>query len=313
MGENYELIELGSLYVGGQIQENPNKSGHIPAYIHYTDILIVDTYPCQPIQWVKPKDMDLLVSDRILLNKISWYDLNNAGIVEGKPVTVDGVRFLFRLLRVGTWETKMPNEWDDCLSRSQCESDDLWHWSDGLFWGAEASGSDNRYRICRAKHNADYMTSFIAQAVTHEVGFRPAMELLRPQSYPYAPKRISLEGYTFEAQLGCMSSDEGQSNFCMTLRAEPNGERAPSNAVLRGVPSLQKMRAYTLLKDGVPVDQKSGVPVCCDANTKLTLTDRYFGDEYLITWVISNGVAYSVNDLITCSVDFDVSTAVLAN
>lgn len=44
---------------------------------------------------------------------------------------------------------------------------------------------------------------------------------------------------------------------------------------------------YTFLNNGHPIP--FGEPVK-DAS-KLTLTDRYFGDEYLIPWTISNGIA----------------------
>lgn len=32
--------------------------------------------------------------------------------------------------------------------------------------------------------------------------------------------------------------------------------------------------------------------------SKLTLTDRYYGDEYLVSWVISNGVAVAAKSLV---------------
>lgn len=44
---------------------------------------------------------------------------------------------------------------------------------------------------------------------------------------------------------------------------------------------------YTFMESGHPIC--FGEPVKDAA--KLTLTDRYFGDEYLIPWTISNGVA----------------------
>ena len=46
---------------------------------------------------------------------------------------------------------------------------------------------------------------------------------------------------------------------------------------------------YTVLEGGEPIHFGATVK---DAS-KLTLTDRYFGDEYLVSWVMSNGVAIS--------------------
>lgn len=44
---------------------------------------------------------------------------------------------------------------------------------------------------------------------------------------------------------------------------------------------------YTLMENGHPIHMDEQVR----SVTKLTLTDHYFGDEFLIPWVISNGVA----------------------
>lgn len=50
---------------------------------------------------------------------------------------------------------------------------------------------------------------------------------------------------------------------------------------------------YALTENGRPVHMDEQVKDI----TKLTLTDRYYGDEYLVPWVISNGVAVASQSL----------------
>ena len=44
---------------------------------------------------------------------------------------------------------------------------------------------------------------------------------------------------------------------------------------------------YTFTENGWPIHMDEPVK----DPSKLTLTDRYFGDEYLVLWVVSNGIA----------------------
>lgn len=50
---------------------------------------------------------------------------------------------------------------------------------------------------------------------------------------------------------------------------------------------------YAFTEDGRPIHMDEHIK----DPTKLTLTDRYFGDEYLVPWVISNGVAVASRSL----------------
>ena len=48
---------------------------------------------------------------------------------------------------------------------------------------------------------------------------------------------------------------------------------------------------YTLLKKGRPVRMDTNRKGKYQDVSQLKLTDRYFGEEYLIPWTISNGIA----------------------
>lgn len=130
--------------------------------------------PSKEIGWVAVNG--LLIADQCLLTNVSWDDLDVQGLVFGKEVTVQGLRFKIRLLKVGSKED-VPNEWDAALD-AVGEDDTLWHWDHKFFWGQEpVSGSvsyraDRGYRSARGWNNNSSGSRYVS------VGFRPALEPL---------------------------------------------------------------------------------------------------------------------------------------
>ncbi|MBY0055188.1 hypothetical protein H7K32_26995, partial [Brevibacillus agri] len=77
----------------------------------------------QKLRWHKIKDgsKTLLVSDRVILARVSWDDLNGQSLVTGKTITIDGQQYLCRLLTGGSSNRNSDyyaggspanNEWD---------------------------------------------------------------------------------------------------------------------------------------------------------------------------------------------------------
>lgn len=88
------------------------------------------------------------------------------------------------------------------------------------------------------------------------------------------PPNIKLDGMDF--QLASLP----RGGFCPIL--QPVNKDVFTN-ILVG----HQVQMYTFMEDGCPVHLDEAVKGVC----KLTLTDRYFGNEYLVPWTISNGVA----------------------
>lgn len=130
--------------------------------------------PSKEIGWVAVNG--LLIADQCLLTNVSWDDLDVQGLVFGKEVTVQGLRFKIRLLKVGSKED-VPNEWDAALD-AVGEDDTLWHWDHKFFWGQEpVSGSVSR-RAVRGCYSARYWYYYDATLSYPYLGFRPALEPL---------------------------------------------------------------------------------------------------------------------------------------
>ena len=100
------IVKMGSLY------QNSNLAVLGEFFQPEAEIRISDTVPGHEISWVVVNG--LLIADRCLLINISWDDLNKQGLVLGKKISIDGVEYVCRLLKVGN-EKGVPNEWDEAL------------------------------------------------------------------------------------------------------------------------------------------------------------------------------------------------------
>lgn len=116
----------------------------------------------------------LLIADRPLLVNISWTDLEQQDLISGKAVTINGQRFLSRLLKVGIQEGAQ-NEWDPALDMVG-EENRLWHWKRIGFWGQESTSLPAR--VFRGYSSPRGWSSRSSGARDACIGFRPTLELL---------------------------------------------------------------------------------------------------------------------------------------
>lgn len=130
--------------------------------------------PSKEIGWVAVNG--LLIADQCLLTNVSWDDLDVQGLVFGKEVTVQGLRFKIRLLKVGSKED-VPNEWDAALD-AVGEDDTLWHWDHKFFWGQEPVSGSVSLRAFRGCSSARIWGWYYASIRSADLGFRPALEPL---------------------------------------------------------------------------------------------------------------------------------------
>lgn len=217
----YTIRKMGQLFLDEKPQlvpKNPIYTGDIPNYISGAGISIRDAVTGQePITWIRPGGMNLLVVDRCLLNKVSWNDLQIAGFVDGLSVELGGNSYLCRLLQVGT-EEEVPNEWDSCLNicGRNCS---LWHWESVYFGGQETASQNSLLRAVRGYYSARYWDNIDAEARLVEVGFRPALIPLDTAALPSS------------SETGC-SICKGRSylRFQCDIRIEA------SDGVVQGVP-----------------------------------------------------------------------------
>ena len=276
------IFRFGAVYLDGKMQcfpQHPVECGDIPMHDGKSKIFIkaASQNKNKGIAWVKPDGLNLLVADRALLTDVSWDFLHENGFVEGTQILLGGQRFLCRLLHVGKNDAA-PNEWDRILDATYA-ANSLWNWKDLYFWGANVSEYDSSQRAMRGFHGAYFWDHHLAGYRRSYIGFRPALEPLGPDSSAPIQK---LDGTDFRWR--CLPGGAG---FCPVLR--------PCQDVFANVPDGQQVKMYTVQENGRPVHIGEQIR---DAS-RLTLTDCYFGDEYLIPWTISNGIAVASQLLTT--------------
>ena len=165
------------------------------------------------LQWVKIKDGDktLLICDRVILVNVTWNDLNSAGWIFGKEVTIDGAKYKLRSLTGGSnyrntsdayaGGTPTNNEWDRFITReevitglpapvssdldSNLNSTDfssthnaLWNWAGVYTWCQETYSSNTSRRALRGYGSARSWDYYDATNSSSLVGFRPVLEIL---------------------------------------------------------------------------------------------------------------------------------------
>lgn len=162
------IIKLGSLFLDGR----PVETGM--QYVPSQTIEVGEMTPSKEIGWVAVNG--LLIADQCLLTNVSWDDLDVQGLVFGKEVTVQGLRFMIRLLKVGSKED-VPNEWDAALD-AVGEDDTLWHWDHKFFWGQEPVSGSVSHRAIRGYTSARHWGWSDSSTRNAHLGFRPALEPL---------------------------------------------------------------------------------------------------------------------------------------
>lgn len=278
----YDIFQLGALYLGNKIQpvpQRPERDGDIPQYDGQAVISIVPASQEKSITWVKPSGLNLLVADRVLLLNVSWQDLDNNSLVVGKRILIDGQYFRCRLIQTGEDEG-VDNEWDEIINITGSENG-LWHWQSMYFWGKDVIAGDPSLRMVRGYMTARTCNDYESDYRDSEaIGFRPVLEPLGSIS-PVTIK-TKLDGASF--QISRLPGGEG----CWPV-LQP-AEKGAFSDVQDGI----QTKMYTFMENGHPVHVGEQVKDL----TKLVLTDRYYGDEYLVPWTISNGVAVASQPLL---------------
>lgn len=272
----HSVFEFGALYLGNNIQHVPRQptgNGDIPQYDRQA-VISIDPAQKERITWIKPDGYNLLVADRALMVDVSWDDLDLNDMVAGKRTQIGGQCFRCRLLQLGN-HRDAPNEWEQILNITGTHTDNaLWNWDEMYFWGCDVVPWDANRRVIRGHRSSTTWSTFPMYGQDMGVGFRPALEPLGCVDSWAAEDHSKLDGIDFQ-----LTSLPG-GDFCPILQPT-------DKSVFSDIPVGSKIRMYTFMESGHPIC--FGEPVKDAA--KLTLTDRYFGDEYLIPWTISNGVA----------------------
>lgn len=226
------ITELGALYKNGVAVERPTRpwiidlltlnpyegieSGNIANFStspEWSRWRIGDTpySSAHRLRWIvlEEKERRLFICDRVILVRISWQDLDNAGLVSGTKIDIDGSQYICRLMTGGR-DFRVPedghsggfpsdNEWDRFVAGEEailglpvpdsCNPDralnetdrlslhnQLWNWIGVVSWTAMPFARRESARCCRGYYTAKY---FYLNTFNHrheDIGWRPVLE-----------------------------------------------------------------------------------------------------------------------------------------
>ena len=125
----------------------------------------------------------LFIADYAVTHKVSWNDLNTAGLIFGKDYAAGGVGYTLRAPSVGSHSTgsgdsargtPKSNEWDRILDK---DSGYIKNWDGMNSWGQDTRKDSESGRVHRGLNSARYSSASTGTYSGSSLGFRPVLEL----------------------------------------------------------------------------------------------------------------------------------------
>lgn len=292
----WETFKFGRLYLDGipqAIPKIPQKGFDIPQYppSDEPDIMLGDTYDGEGISWIKPDGMGVFVADRVLLSSVGRDTLDLFELADGRFLRIDGRDYLCRMPQVcdpnnTQGKDKKEDEWESIIAATS-KDNSVWNWERMSFW-VNGPATDSGFYPVRGNLGVCYASVYYNMNQLDVIGFRPLLEPLRIFAKP-SSKIVALDGYEF-----VVSQLQGITHNSFYPQLSPL-RGTPFERILNGT----TIKMYTLLCDGVPVRQDIlDDEVVHGPDVNLTFTDKYYGDEFLVSWVMMNGVAVAARPVL---------------
>lgn len=233
------VVQLGSLYLDstpiplptrpwvsdnypGSLSDKGNGNTYESSSFSKYKLGDTDSKDTYQLKWIKIKDGNkyIYICDRVILNGVSWDELNTVGYVTGTTISIDGQTYTCRLLTGGTKPRSLDahaggdpisNEWDRIIANENNieglpkpqsydlaiynntyqsfdgEQNQLWHW-----WGSntickEANETYNYKVTIRGFTSCKYYSTLNKVDGNSATGWRPVLEQEIPIDPPGKP------------------------------------------------------------------------------------------------------------------------------
>ncbi|MGO5115488.1 S-layer homology domain-containing protein [Candidatus Avoscillospira sp. LCP25S3_F1] len=163
-------------------------------------------------------DHSLFIADYAVTHTVSWYELNEKGLIFGTAYTSGGVAYTLRAPSAGSSDdgasggAPASNEWDMILAKN---SVDIKNWNNMYSWGQDTADLVDQYDSSfRAHRGYDPARGWDCSDATLQfavVGFRPVLEILNPDTL--GPD--SLTTVTLDLNGGSIGSITGTVNLAV--------------------------------------------------------------------------------------------------
>ena len=186
-------FDLSAMNIPGTVNSNlPDSTLH---YVPFTYVGTVNAYKLtsemattEEYAQKNKYPHSLFIADYAVTHTVSWDDLNTAGLIFGKNYASGGVDYTLRAPSVGSNATGLgdsqrgvpqSNEWDTMLNKN---SGYIKNWNGIYSWGQDTTRYSSSYRAFRGYNSARYWFDNLATRSFLDVGFRPVLEILNPDT-----------------------------------------------------------------------------------------------------------------------------------
>ena len=186
-------FDLSAMNISGTVNSNlPDSTLH---YVPFTYAGTVNAYKLtsemattEEYAQKNKYPHSLFIADYAVTHTVSWDDLNTAGLIFGKNYASGGVGYTLRAPSVGSGNTgsgdsergtPQSNEWDRILDKN---SGYIKNWNGIYSWGQDTTRYSSSYRAFRGYNSARYWFDNLATRSFLDVGFRPVLEILNPDT-----------------------------------------------------------------------------------------------------------------------------------
>ena len=186
-------FDLSAMNIPGTVNSNlPDSTLH---YVPFTYVGTVNAYKLtsemattEEYAQKNKYPHSLFIADYAVTHTVSWDDLNTAGLIFGKNYASGGVDYTLRAPSVGSNSTgsgdsqrgtPQSNEWDAVLDKN---SGYIKNWNGIYSWGQDTTRYSSSYRAFRGYNSARYWFDNLATRSFLDVGFRPVLEVLNPDT-----------------------------------------------------------------------------------------------------------------------------------
>ena len=181
-------FDLSAMNIPGTVNSNlPDSTLH---YVPFTYVGTVGAYSLknEADKDTTPYEHSLFIANYNVTHTVSWNDLNTAGLLFGKDYASGGVDYTLRAPSVGSDHigggdiergTPQSNEWDAVLDKN---SGYIKNWNGIYSWGQDTTRYSSSYRAFRGYNSARYWFDNLATRSFLDVGFRPVLEILNPDT-----------------------------------------------------------------------------------------------------------------------------------
>ena len=235
----------------------------------------------------------LFIADYAVTHTVSWDDLNTKSLIFGKDYASGGVDYTLRAPSVGSNYTgsgnsergvPQSNEWDTMLNK---DSGYIQNWNEMYSWGQDTVSVDASIRAIRGYHSARNWSSRNATLFYPNLGFRPVLEVLNPDTLG----SDGLKAVTLDLNGGKLG---GSSEAIQIIVKNGSAFTAPASDGLTRPDG--NTGSYFMWLDG---NGKSYEPGDSVPEVVTTLTAQWTVNQYTITYDLAGGTVEGNPDTYT--------------